>query len=205
MNSSDELSRLFAAERTEAPTVAATSKGWKALQGALEADLPALAVAHGPLKLGLSLASKSFIGSGIVAFAVTTAGLGIQAAVTAPAANTAPSLAHSAPAKVPAAWQPIPGLVASAPEAASATASAAPVPPDPVQEPASTFAAELRLIKAAKRELDAGRGHLATIWLDQHAQLYPAGVFRTERESLRAKLALPLPRGENPPVAPRTK
>ena len=45
--------------------------------------------------------------------------------------------------------------------------------------------AELRLITAAKSELDRGRPHLATAWLDDHARRFPGGVFATDREALR--------------------
>ena len=71
MNPSDELSSLFAAERAEQPPAAHASQGWEQLQGALQADLPALAIAHGPLKLGLSLATKSILGTGQVASAAS--------------------------------------------------------------------------------------------------------------------------------------
>jgi len=55
------------------------------------------------------------------------------------------------------------------------------------------------LIKSAKQELDAGRAHLARVWLDQHARLYPNGVFRTERAELERRLSSgPAPVGKFP-------
>jgi hypothetical protein len=189
MNDS-KLSRLLAAERAEAPSAAQTAQGWEGLQSALQADLPALAIAHGPLQLGLSLATKSLLGSGLVAFAVTTGGLGVHAALQSPAASTTPA-AVVAPA-TPTATIPVapalPEVRTLAPELAP-VAPPAPARPRSSTESASTFADELRLIKAAKQELDAGRPHLARVWLDQYARLYPSGVFRTERVELERRLS----------------
>jgi hypothetical protein len=185
----DRLAQMLAAERAQAPTRAHTSEGWQALQSALSANTPALAVGSGPLKLGMSLATKAFLGSTLVAFAVTTAGLGAHELVTTPgatpgrptpvAAAVAPTSGASSapPAELPA---PLDTPAAhSAPPVARASA--------PVREP-STLADELRLLKAAKVELDAGHPHLAGIWLEQHAQLYPNGSLARERESLRERL-----------------
>ena len=191
MNPSDELSSLFAAERAEQPPAAHASQGWEQLQGALQADLPALAIAHGPLKLGLSLATKSFLGSGLVAFAVTSAGLGVYAAVEQPAPRqNVAAVTSSVPKAPPAEAMPLASPVAEAPpEPSKPTAVAAPVAqPSSSSASDSTLADEMRLMKSAKRELDGGRAHLATVWLDQHAQLYPQGVFRSEREGLRVLL-----------------
>jgi hypothetical protein len=63
----------------------------------------------------------------------------------------------------------------------------------------ATFDAELRLIAAAKRELDQGRPQLATGWLDEHAQRFPSGVFAVDREALRILCACR--QEENPALA----
>lgn len=184
MNDADDLSRLLAAERAEAPSVVEVDRGLQGLQRALETGVPELAIAHGPLKLGLSVATKSFVGSGLLAFTVTTSGLAIHAAVTAPAAIIA-----SAPRPAP----PRP-VLSIAPQPVLPAAPLAPAPaPAPLPLPSSvreapTLQHELRLIKAAKQELDAGRTHLAKVWLDEHATRFPNGALRREREELRERL-----------------
>jgi hypothetical protein len=184
MNDAEELSRLLAAERAEAPSLADTTRGWEAIQSALQANTPALAIAHGPLKLGLSLASKSLLGSGLLAFAVTTSGLGLHEVVSRrdESAATAPKPVPSSPAAPSALPPPLPNAPASEPPVPSQ-------PPTPGSREASTLPQELRLIKAAKEELDAGRLHLAQVWLDEHAARYPNGLLRREREALRERLA----------------
>lgn len=202
--SDSELSRLFAAERAEAPSAPQTARGWEELTSALQADLPALAVAHGPLQLGLSLATKSLIGSGLVAFAITTAGLGVHASLQAPAAS-APLTVVSAQAPAVAVVAPTTTSVAldAAPAATPAVSAAAALPKSST-DAMSTFAEELRLIKAAKRELEAGRAHLARVWLDQHARLYPNGIFRKERAELERRLGSgPAPAGNFPETGQR--
>lgn len=206
MTNDDRLSELFAVERAEGRAPSAAEHGWQSLQKALDANAPALAVAHGPLKIGLSLATKAMVGSGLIAFAVTTGGLGIHAAlrepVVAPPAVTVVARASVSPpasAVVPrsAVPEPPPELPSEA-SAVPARGSAAPVA-------SSTFAEELRLMKAAKLQLDSGRDLLAKVLLDQHEQLYPQGVFRAERERLRARLP-PAPRPSiNFPDAPGAK
>jgi len=64
-------------------------------------------------------------------------------------------------------------------------ASASSLPAPLASAPRETFDTELRLINAAKTELDAGRPHVAKVWLGEHAARYPAGVFSTDREALR--------------------
>lgn len=186
MNDTDELSRLLAAERAEAPSVADTTRRWQDFQSALHANTPALAIAHGPLKFGLSLASKSLVGSGLLAFAVTTTGLGLHQVMTRPAESAArapqPALTSTAaPSALPPLLPPPPpsGLPAQS------------QPPTPSSREPSTLPQELRLIKAAKQELDAGRPHFAQVWLDEHAARYPNGLLRREREALRERLATP--------------
>lgn len=187
---SDQLSKLFAAERAQTPSAANTAQGWKGLESALEADLPALAIAHGPLKLGLSLATKSLVGSGLLAFAVTTAGLSVHASMQAPEASPEPSADARTLVSAPAVVLPAPATAPiTAPESTIAVAPATSSRTRGSAEPASTFAEELRLIKAAKHELDSGRAHLARVWLDEHGRLYPNGIFRTERAELQRRMS----------------
>jgi hypothetical protein len=47
------------------------------------------------------------------------------------------------------------------------------------------FDEELRLIRAAKAELNRGMPHLAEAWLDEHARRFSRGVFAVERDGLR--------------------
>lgn len=54
MNLDDELLSLVAAERSEVPTREASARGLQELQQMLDASLPGLPIAHGPLKLGFS-------------------------------------------------------------------------------------------------------------------------------------------------------
>lgn len=183
MNDPNRLAQLFAAERAESPPTAEVARGWEDLKSALQAGAAGPAIAHGPLKLGVSAATKSFLGGGLLAFTVTTGGLGLHAAVTRPAA-TAPSIASAVRVTNPQQLQP----PASPPTPA---ASELPPPGPPASSPreAPTLQHELRLIKAAKQELDAGRRHLASVWLDEHATRFPHGVLRREREELRERLA----------------
>jgi hypothetical protein len=44
---------------------------------------------------------------------------------------------------------------------------------------------ELRLIAAAKRELELHHPQLASAWLSEHAARFPGGTFATDREALR--------------------
>jgi hypothetical protein len=53
----------------------------------------------------------------------------------------------------------------------------------------NTFEQELRLIKAARESVDQGQIATATSLLNQHARLFPSGVFADEREALRALAA----------------
>ena len=190
MNDPEELSRLLAAERAEAPSLADTTRGWQGVQSALQANTPALAIAHGPLKIGLSLASKSLLGGGLLAFTVTTTGLGLHEVMSrrAESAVTAPNSVLTRPAAPSMLPPPLPSPPAGEPPVRSQPPTPTPTPSS--REP-STLPQELRLIKAAKQELDAGRPHLAQVWLDEHAARYPNGLLQREREELRERLVTP--------------
>jgi len=194
MNSDDELLRMLAAERAEQPPSATLARGFEQLHGALRAQQIGVPVAHGPLKLGLSLAAKWGVGSGLAVFAVlsATAGLGARSTpLTSSAAAPAvpgersqafePAAARSQPAEPllpPAASGSVAPMHAkSEPSGASSTSASA-----------SSFGEEVRLIKAAKQELDDGRDQQAAALLNEHARLYPGGIFRAERDALQVLL-----------------
>lgn len=79
--------------------------------------------------------------------------------------------------------------LAAAPDASETAAASASVKafadvPASQSASAPSFDAELVLIRRAKAEFDAGRDHLARVWLTEHAQRFPRGVFAAEREGL---------------------
>jgi hypothetical protein len=207
MRQERELSKLLAAERAERPLASVSESTWRSLQSALAANTPALPVAHGPLHLGISLAAKSFLGPAVVAFAVTTSGLSVHAVLQAPPAiESAPLPRVSTPRKPSApvrTREPAPSD--ARPEPAPTTVPSLPRASSPSVPASSTFTEELRLIKSAKRELDAGHPHLARVWLDEHERAFPQGIFRAERQSLRAVLASPPRASENPSNVPASK
>jgi hypothetical protein len=184
MSELTDISRLFAAERREQPPPEAASAGWHELTAALEANVSALPVAHGPLKVGLSVAVKWGVGSGIAALLFVGGGATLMRSPAAHSGTVAPVAVATVvvprgalgPSDVAA---PAPSSPANAlmPESAL---SASPRP--------STFAEELKIIKLAKQEQDAGRYHLAEVWLDEHEHQYPNGIFSSERSAMRVLL-----------------
>jgi hypothetical protein len=186
MSQLEDISELFAAERAEQPPTASSVNGWHDLSTALKAEVAALPVAHGPLKLGLSVAAKWGVGSGIAALAVAASSAGLGRLPPDPTGHPALVAAiASAPARH---LGPAPLSGSAAPAAPPSSVAVTPEPAPSGGTRPSTFADELRLIKLAKQEQDAGRYHLAEVWLDQHEQLYPQGVFSTERDAIRALL-----------------
>ena len=186
-----ELSRLFAAERAETRPTSAAEQGLTELRDALGAGVPPLPVAHGPLAgLGAASAVKSAILSGVVALGLTASGLSLLAPppATEPRASTAASARAervTTPAPPPAPLSaPPPTPTSEEPRKAPPRSASA----EPEAAPPSTFAEELRLIKSAKQSVDAGRDSLAKSQLDEHARLYPQGIFRNEREALAVLL-----------------
>ncbi|HTQ03298.1 MAG TPA: hypothetical protein VMI54_05555 [Polyangiaceae bacterium] len=186
-----ELSRLLAAERSVRPTETQRERSRARLLGALAAGAVPMALAPAPQAAALGVTLKVLAGIG--ALGVTVAGARAvlderhETHPAHPAVHAAPPLA-SAPHDAP------PELV-EAPSAAPAAPAQEP-PPEPAKPAASatsasTFEGELGLLEAAKRELDAGRGYLAVVWLDEHARRYPRGVFSSEREGLRVLVTCP--------------
>jgi hypothetical protein len=185
-----ELSRLLAAERATSPPARAAEVGLERLLTALAGQAAPLPVAVGTLKLGGSLVAK-WIGIG---FAVGLTGAGAATQVWAPAETPAAPSALVL-ASVPASATPLPSAleaaplwapsVSAAPESSPRSSGAAPAPgPEGAASASPTFDEELRLITRAKQELDTGRPHLAQVWLDEHRQRFPTGVFALDREGL---------------------
>lgn len=191
MNGRSSLARLLQAERNEQRSAAAAGEGWDRLSKALEAGTPALPVATGALKSAGAASLKLLIGAGM---AVLGAG-GVAAALYSaePGDATPPVDRRAAPSATPrAAPEAAPASTAtSGPEPSPSPSLTSPhlappsVPASALPETASTFQDELRLLEAAKRELDAGKGYLALILLDEHEARYPHGVFGSERAGLR--------------------
>jgi hypothetical protein len=187
----DSLSRLFDAERAVQPPPHALEQGVSRLLTDLAQHVAPLPVATGSLKLGVSLVSKWLV----VGFVVGVGGAGAASQVWAPeavAAVPAPSSSalHAArvgPLPAPAEPLVVPAEVPTEPAPAVAVHSERPAASvvEAPTENATTFDAELRLITAAKSEIDKGRPQLAAAWLSEHAERFPGGVFSLERDALR--------------------
>ena len=187
----EQLSRLFEAERAVQPPAHAMEQGASRLLTALAQQAAPLPIATGALKLGFSLVSKWLL----VGFVVGVGGAGAASQVFAPEAVAALPQQRSSDA-LAARVEPAQKVADTpvTPNQPSAEAN----PPVPVRSdyPAPsaaalpeggspTFDAELRLITAAKNELDKGRPQLAAAWLAEHAQRFPSGVFALERDAIR--------------------
>lgn len=186
-----DLSSLFAAERAVRAPSGAVDQGLSRLLTAVAAQAAPLPVASGTLKLTWTAVSKWILAG----FVVGVVGSGALAQVWAPppqrpaaslttpnvasVSATRPPIASVAPASEPPPNAPAAPTVRSAPRPSAPPASSEP----------SRFDAELRLLTLAKTELDAGRPHLAKVWLAEHAERFPNGVFSSDREALRVLAA----------------
>src|SRR6188768_2525603 len=190
MNAMNELSRLLAAERAITPPAQAAEQGLERLLGALAIHAAPLPVAAGALQLGGSMVVK-WLGVG---FAMGLAGAGAASQVWAPPSNLEPAQVAVAVSATQTARPPtveaVPVVALSVPTESVSHSAPAPTLFRPVASAVAvasaspTFDEELRLITRAKQELDTGRPHLAQVWLDEHAQRFPGGVFGLEREAL---------------------
>jgi hypothetical protein len=192
MNAADELTRLFAAERAETRAEVRVERGLVDLRDALNAGVPALPLAYGPLKLGgLSLVAKGVVISGLV-LGVTAGGLALRAEVPPHEQPVVTPIRANRTSATTSAVTPLQSL-SSQPRDEIIRLLQKSVPPrgSASAEPraASTFAEELQLMKAAKQDLNAGKDLLAQVWLNEHARLYPGGVFRSERDALSVLIA----------------
>lgn len=184
---SDDLSQLFDAERAvQSPPL---EQGLSRFLADVAQQVAPLPIATGSLKLGLSAVSKWVLSGFVVG--LTSAGAASQiwapeAAARPPVASVLQSARAPEPSPPVAAETPaLPVPAPSEPAAVARNGRSAPSASAVASESAPTFDAELRLITAAKRELDQGRPQLAAAWLAEHAQRFPAGVFALDREALR--------------------
>lgn len=186
MTIEDELSRLLQAERAVQPPPSALATGWQRLAVDLATHAPAMTVAGGPLKMAVGIVPKWLAGG----FAVGLLGAGTASLVAPPAPVpqvvrvVAPS---AAPHAAPPATSPPPELaqpIAPEPTAVPNARAVAPVPSASAAPPRATFDAELELVSLAKAELDAQQNAQARQTLARHAELFPHGVFATERDAL---------------------
>jgi hypothetical protein len=183
-----ELSSLLAAEAQARPTDAERERGRERLLGAIAAGATPMAISTAPLAAGLgaSTTAKLLVGVGVVGLVgATVAGSAIvqREHETRVPQTLAPhvSATSSEPRHVPvSSATPRLSAIAPTPEAPRSVASAG-----------SSFEDELRLIEAAKRELDSAHASLALAALAEHARRFPRGVFRSEREGLRVLVACP--------------
>lgn len=187
----DELSRLFDAERVVRPPIDGMERGLSRLLADVAEHAAPLPIAMGSLKLGLSTVSKwvisgfvlGLLGAGAASQIWSTSAAGAPSSYLMTNATTSDAAQVTAsPAALPvelaekAAEIPVRG-------AARLAASALPSASAPAVD-ATTFDEELRLISAAKSELERGQASSAAAWLGEHAQRFPNGVFALDREAL---------------------
>jgi len=193
MNGMDELGSLLAAERADALPVSATKQGLSRLLGALATTAAPLPVVTGVPHPGWWLVGK-WLGVG---FVVGVAGAGVASVVSSPSdgasRNAAAPSSVDAPSTTAAVVAARASVEGNAPRVESNLARPIPVPnalPTTTTSLAAAAAAppnieeELRLMARAKQEIDAGRLHLAKVWLGEHAQRFPNGAFSLDREAL---------------------
>lgn len=210
MRPEERLEQLFDAERRVEASAEARERIRQRLQDPASFDAERVHIPAGPLKFGPSLAVKIAVvvlGSAAAAAAVWGVGAARHYGKTSEVVRPIPSV--SVPAR------PVPSGASGkfarpeaprAPEAETESVESelgarSPSPPAPARasaelsphasaEPRSpSFDEELALLKAAKTELNAGRPHLAKVWLDEHAHRFPNGVFAVEREGLQILIA----------------
>jgi hypothetical protein len=191
-----DLSLWLAAEREQAPPTGAFERDFVRLAQALAEQVPPLAIGSTSLATSGSLTVK-VVGSVAVGVAVgVTAATGARYAIPDEPVTTA-----VAPAAMPAPAAP-PRTVTTAPAAVSASSPDTATAPEEnpqatpaVRGPKSAtparpeFDAELELIELAKKNVNAGQPHLATVWLAEHRRRFPSGVFVPERRALEALVA----------------
>ncbi len=190
MTSADHVARLLAAERAEGPPPGVAELGRARLFTSLAAEAAQVTAAASAAKLGWTVVAK-WIGAG---FAVGIAGAGVAAVGTGspaeaplPVASTA-QVVQVAPTRAEEAPRAVEGASGSSavPDSQNIPArpEVAPPPVAAIPSTSTTFDEELRLLTAAKRDLDGGRPHLARVWLLEHRGRFPKGVFSVEREGL---------------------
>ena len=148
---------------------------------ALASGAAPMAVSLVPLSLGASASLKWGIGGVVVALA------GAAALTRTP--TEPPQLLPARPVMAQPTVVARPEPKTNPPTTSSAPPRTVPTSAASRSERDAAFTEELRLVKLAKGEIDAGRAHLAEVWLAEHAQRFPNGVFRAERDALRILVA----------------
>jgi len=208
MKPDERLQQLFDAERRVEASAEARERIRQRLQEASLPDEQRLHVPAGPLRFGPSLGTKITIvvlGSAAAAAAAWGIGAARHHGKTSELVRPIPSVpAPAAPSAAlgnfarPTAQRAPEAPAEAATSEPSPPARSSPMPPPRLAEPTPqasaeprnpSFDQELSLLKAAKAELNAGRPHLAKVWLDEHAQRFPRGVFAVEREGLQILIA----------------
>lgn len=177
-----DLTELFAAERAVRPAAEVAERCLARLVDGLGAAPLVAPVAVEATRIGWVVASKWALGglvlgiggAGAASF-LSNAGAPAEQSVVSAARPTTPTQTASAAPRPPTSpLHDAPELTTSS----SAQTSAAPRRArSPLATPSArgsveqeTFDRELRLINAAKAELDRGRAHLAKVWLGEHLQ-----------------------------------
>jgi hypothetical protein len=179
--------------------------------GAAVATTTATAKGLSPMVLGLLLA-----GGGVTAVSVAAVTLEWGApstpAQTAPAPKPARTIEPATPRVDPAitvtptptpATTPSDAPVATTPPHASHPARTAHHPAPPTDDPVSTLARELELVRSATAAVNQQRWADALDALDQHAARFAQGALAQERAGLRALCLCQLGRADGPTAAAR--
>jgi hypothetical protein len=193
MTHGDELSRLLEAERAVRPPSDAMERGLSRLLTDVGQHVAPLPIASGSLRLGLSLVSKWLI----TGFVLGLGGAGVASQLWSTSSVAAPSTLPAGEialvsVAIPASSEPPPERAETAMDR---PALVVPLRAAPAASPAgsaldaTTFDEELRLISAAKRELERGQAQAASGWLAEHAQRFANGVFALDREALSILVA----------------
>ncbi len=200
MNSRSRLSSLIKAERAQSPSAAGAQRNWERLIKAVESGSPPMSIASSPLRLGtaslVGKASITFVVGAAVGTGMATLGITLQgppSLAVAPGAVTSTASRKPVPTEV-ARPEPPASPSADAPDwpAARTVLPGSAQPARPKVEPltstgehASTLEAELELVRQARAQLDSGNASGAWAVLEQHAERFPGGMLRLEREGLR--------------------
>ena len=214
MNGSNRLAELVRIERQAERSPTRTENGWQRLQSSLATPGP---LAHTQLASGRVLRS---LGTGRWTPVLTLGALGLISAAgwlandyRSTSSDVRSLVTPSAVANVASASVDAPAAAVPLGSAVSRNlASSEPVTPqlddnerfahptpDADRKVANaaatsgmnTFEQELRLIKMARQQLDSGLAKQAVALLNQHARLFPSGVFAGEREALRLLATCP--------------
>jgi RNA polymerase sigma-70 factor (ECF subfamily) len=184
----DLLKELVELEREDEPSPERTERGWQRLSAAVAKG------GSGTLVLGASKTLKLSAWYGSKWAVIGGIGLCLGGGSYVALEHRVPSPLPVAPVKSGATLPRPAASAAEPPQSAQVPELQEPATPVPAARgrraggggAPGSFEQELALIKAAKAELDAGRAAAALDLVNQHARLFPRGVFAGEREALRA-------------------